>query len=60
MSQVQGHSIKNILTNKWKLQHSLDYVAPAWNKFEVFCISTEAYILDHLGKLNNSKSPLSH
>lgn len=60
MGQVQGHSIKKIFPYKWKLRHSLDYIAPAWEKFEAVYTSTEAHVLDHQGKLNNSKILLSH
>lgn len=53
-------SIKKIFPYKWKLKHSLDYIAPALEKSVIVYISTEAYILDHLGKLNNYEIPLSH
>ena len=49
-----------IFPYKWKLKHSLDYIAPASEKCVIVYFSTEAYILDHLGKLNNYEIPLSH
>lgn len=43
-----------------EIETFLRLYVPAWEKCEVAYIPIEAYILDHLGKLNNSKIPLRH